>query len=208
MAPRRPSQELKARRESEILEAAAAVFAERGFRGTRIADVAARAGLGKGTIYEYYRSKEDLFLNLFHWYTDQAFASMTTTAEATDGSAVDALRNACDSLLMSCREMQHLYPLTMEFWSASAAPEFRKRLTEEFRRLYHRFRGAVAETIRAGIAQGEMGRHVDPDAVAAAIVGALDGIILQAWFDRDFDPVATGRHFLDVLVAGIAAGTP
>lgn len=204
MAPRKARPELRDQREREILESAAAVFAERGFRGTRMADIARRAGIGKGTVYEYFRSKEDLFTRLFHWYTEQAYRSMLNTADHAGDSALTMLRRSCESLLQSCHEMQDLYPLTMEFWSASTASEFREGLTAEFRRLYEQFRGAIAHTLRAGQVQGEVGSHVDPDAVAAVVVGALDGLFLQAWFDPKFDPVNAGRRFLDVLVIGLA----
>jgi AcrR family transcriptional regulator len=204
LSPRKPRPDLRDKREREILEAAAAVFAERGFRATRVADVAERADIGKGTVYEYFRSKEDLFLRLFDWYTREAFASMLGELEGPSGSAVDALRRSGETLLQSCQQMLPLYPLTMEFWSASTAPEFQERLVEEFRELYRRFRGALAGAIRAGIEQGELAPRVNPEAVAAVLVSAYDGLFLQAWFDPSFDPVASGRHFLEVLLDGMA----
>ena len=51
----------KEARPDEILAAALASFAERGFAATRLEDVAARAGISKGTLYLYFRSKEELF---------------------------------------------------------------------------------------------------------------------------------------------------
>jgi AcrR family transcriptional regulator len=204
LSPRKPRPDLRDKKEREILEAAAAVFAEQGFRTTRVADVAERAGIGKGTVYEYFRSKEDLFLRLFDWYTNEAFASMLGELQEPSSSAVDVLRRSGETLLASCQKMLPFYPLTMEFWSASTAPEFRERLVEEFRELYRRFRGALAGAIRAGIEQGEMGSHVNPDAVAAVLVSAYDGLFLQAWFDPSFDPVASGRHFLEMLLKGMA----
>jgi AcrR family transcriptional regulator len=204
LSPRKPRPDLRDKREQEILEAAAAVFAERGFRTTRMADVAERAGIGKGTVYEYFRSKEDLFLRLFDWYASEAFASTLGQLEGPTGSAVEALRRAGETLLASCQQILPFYPLTMEFWSASTAPEFKERLVEEFRELYRRFRGALAGAIRAGIKGGELGSHVDPEAVAAVLVSAYDGLFLQAWFDPSFDPVASGRHFLEILLGGMA----
>jgi TetR/AcrR family transcriptional regulator, repressor for uid operon len=205
MSPRKPRPDLRDRKERAILEAAAAVFAERGFRSSRVADVAERAGIGKSTVYEYFRSKEELFLRLFDWYTEQAFSSMTEELAAAPGSAVDALRRSTDALLASCQRMLPLYPLTMEFWSASTAPEYRERLGGEFRRLYRRFRGALEGALRAGVAQGDLGSRFDPEPVAAVLVSAYDGLFLQAWFDPSFDPVASGRHFLDVVLQGMAA---
>ncbi|MCK5376574.1 MAG: TetR/AcrR family transcriptional regulator, partial [Acidobacteria bacterium] len=50
-----------------LVEAAAAVFAEQGFTSTRVADIAERAGIGKGTVYEYFTSKEELLFAVFEW---------------------------------------------------------------------------------------------------------------------------------------------
>jgi AcrR family transcriptional regulator len=204
MCPRKPRPDLRDKREKEILQAAAAVFAQRGFRATRVADVATRAGLGKGTVYEYFASKEDLFLRLFDWYTSEAFATVARELEGRPGSAIDALRRSGETFLASCQQMLPFYPLTLEFWSASTAPEFKQRLADEFRQLYRRFRAALAAPIRAGIAQGELAPHLNPEAVAAVLVSAYDGLFLQAWFDPSFDPVASGRHFLEVLLKGMA----
>ncbi len=49
----------------QILEAAATVFAHKGYYGARVADIAARAGIADGTIYLYFRSKEDILVKLF-----------------------------------------------------------------------------------------------------------------------------------------------
>lgn len=205
MAPRRPRPELRDRKAKVILEAAAAVFAERGFRTARVADVAERAGIGKGTVYEYFRSKEDLFLHLFDWHMSGLLTSTLEELESFQGSSVDALRRATETLLAGCRDLLPLYPLTMEFWSASTAPEFKERLVDEFRDLYRRFRAGLAAAIRTGMAGGELGTHVDPEAVAAVLVGAFDGLFLQAWFDPSFDPVKAGRHFLDIVISGMSA---
>lgn len=56
-----PRKRRKEARPSEIVEAGFAEFAEKGFHGTRLEDIAARAGVAKGTIYLYFDSKEALF---------------------------------------------------------------------------------------------------------------------------------------------------
>lgn len=57
-------QRRKTHRPGEILDAAQALFAERGFSATRLDDVAMEAGVSKGTLYLYFRDKEDLFRQL------------------------------------------------------------------------------------------------------------------------------------------------
>ena len=50
-----------------ILRAATEVFAEQGFAAVRVADIADRAGIGKGTVYEYFSSKDELLFAVFEW---------------------------------------------------------------------------------------------------------------------------------------------
>ncbi|TVP99919.1 MAG: TetR/AcrR family transcriptional regulator [Planctomycetaceae bacterium] len=59
---RPPNQELQQRRRTEILSAATNLFAERGYIESEVQDIADRAGVGKGTVYRYYPSKDELFL--------------------------------------------------------------------------------------------------------------------------------------------------
>jgi AcrR family transcriptional regulator len=183
------------------------VFAERGFRTARMADVAKRAGIGKGTVYEYFRSKEDLFLAVFEAFTVGTLDTILARLDPQPESAVRRLREFADATLAACQEILYLYPLTLEFWSAAATPEFRDRLMGEFREFYARYRRVVGDAIRRGMADGEFGSEIDPDHLAAAFVGAIDALFLQAWFDPSFDPVAAGTHFLEVMLRGMAAGS-
>jgi AcrR family transcriptional regulator len=61
MSPARQPPELAAEREAAILAAARGVFAANGYDGTRIQDVADAMGIAKGTVYLYFRSKDDLY---------------------------------------------------------------------------------------------------------------------------------------------------
>ena len=59
---RPPDAELQERRRAEILDTATAVFAENGFAAADVQEIADKTGVGKGTIYRYFPSKEELFL--------------------------------------------------------------------------------------------------------------------------------------------------
>ena len=63
MSPKYVDKEEKKR---DLLKAAMRVFAQRGVVNTKMADIALAAGIGKGTIYEYFRSKEDIFAEAYH----------------------------------------------------------------------------------------------------------------------------------------------
>src|SRR6478735_8880639 len=63
-----------------ILRAAIDVFAERGFFNAQVADVARAAGVAAGTVYLYFRSKDDLLVQLFERTTQEAFAEARAAA--------------------------------------------------------------------------------------------------------------------------------
>jgi AcrR family transcriptional regulator len=195
----------KENKKSLIIEAAAKVFANRGYSGTLMADIAAEAGIGKGTIYEYFPSKEDLFFAVFEWFVQITKAEAKVSISALGGSASERLMALNDALLRSWLEMLEMYSLVMEFWSASASSSMRQRFKGAFKEGYRDFRRIVSALIRDGTETGEFQPEVDAESVAAALVGAWDALLLQAWFDDGFDPLSTSRKFMAVLINGLAA---
>ena len=190
-------------KKTRIIEAAAHVFALKGFSGTTVAEIAARAEMGKGTIYEYFDSKEDLFFAVFEWFTKETRAEITVGISALTGSASERLKAMCLSAMISVVEMKHLYSLAMEFWAASASSKMRERFKQAFREAYADFRCIVSSLIQDGIRAGEFRPDVDADSTAAALVGTLDALGLQAWFDDTFDPLNTTKNFMAVLTQGL-----
>ena len=188
-----------------IIEAAAKVFARRGFASTLMAEIAIEAGIGKGTLYEYFDSKEDLFFTVFEWFVKATEAEAKVSISALGGSASERLDALSDSLMSSWAQMEDMYSLVMEFWSASASSQMRERFKQAFKNGYSDFRQIVSTLIRDGIERGEFQPHVDIESVAAALVGTWDALLLQAWFDDDFNPLTAARGFMTVVINGLTA---
>lgn len=81
----------KEARPGEILEAALSVFAEKGFAAARMDDIAHRAGVTKGTIYLYFRSKEDVFKSLARELVGPRLADVTEQVHGFEGSSRELL---------------------------------------------------------------------------------------------------------------------
>ena len=199
------SEKHKEQKKARIIKAAAQVFADRGFSGTVMADIADRAGIGKGTLYEYFDSKEDLFFAVFEWFTQETEAAAKVSISALGGSVSERLAVLSESVMQSWLEMKDLFTLVMEFWAASASSQMKQRFKGYFRQAYEDFRRIVAALIREGIEHGEFQEDIVPESVAAALVGTWDALLLQAWFDETFDPLTTARNFVAVLIRGLAA---
>ncbi len=87
----------KQARPGELLDAALDLFVEKGFAATRVEEVAARAGVSKGTLFLYYASKDDLFKAVVHETLAGRFAEWNEEFERFEGSTADMLRYCLDS---------------------------------------------------------------------------------------------------------------
>lgn len=84
----------KQARPGELLDAALALFVEKGFAATRVEEVAARAGVSKGTLFLYFQSKEELFKAVVHENLAGRFVEWNEEFERFEGDSADMLR-AC-----------------------------------------------------------------------------------------------------------------
>ena len=203
MAPKRVDREEK---QQAIVGAAVEVFARRGFTAATIEEIARAAGLGKGTVYQYFQSKDDLFFAVFRGFVGQLLEQARGLAAGAAPSAAARLRTILVGLMDIDEDARRLFSLTFEFWaaSASAAPALRARVASAFRDSYAELGVMVAETIRDGVARGEFDPAVDVGAVTAVLIGSMDGLWLQAWFDPTINPARMAARFLDVVLRGLA----
>jgi AcrR family transcriptional regulator len=93
-AGRPPDARRQEQRRSEILEAATNVFARVGFAATDVQEIAALAGVGKGTVYRYFPSKEELFLAT----VDLGMRRLTTTVDSAAAKASDPLTRIASAI--------------------------------------------------------------------------------------------------------------
>ena len=191
-------------RRSNILAAAAQVFADKGYAATRIIEVARAAQVGKGTIYEYSPSKEALFFAVFEEMMGGAADAVAQATETLTGDFPTRMLRLSDHIISTWLEALHTYALVMEFWSATASSPGRDRFKASFRQGYQGLRTVVGELIRRGQTSGEVTSDCDVEAVASALIGTWDALLLQAWLDPEFDALATSRAFMPVVLRGLA----
>lgn len=163
-------------RPQQIMAAAAKVFARQGLHGTSLDLVAREAGITKGTIYLYYRSKEDLFLATLREKSAQAFAALEGEGRG-DGPA-DLRRHLAAFAHRAYRAIgspEALPILQMVLAEAGRYPEtaelfFREIILKNNRRL--------AAVLERGMAGGEL-RRADPLVAARSLIGMLLGFVLS-----------------------------
>ncbi len=193
-----------ARREKRplILRAATEVFAEQGFNSVTVAAIADRAGIGKGTVYEYFSSKDELLFAVFEWMNEGIFERIHILLE-DGGTTHDRLLMLLDLGARITREQRDMQAVVLDFWSASRGTKVEERYNKACLTTFRAYRRLVADVIREGQTAGAIRSTVDAEAVAAMVVAAMDGLGVQIFFDRELDPDATVAGFGEVLLAGL-----
>jgi AcrR family transcriptional regulator len=179
------------RRRADILRAAADLFGRRGYVGVQVDDVARAAGVGKPTLYRYFASKEELFLQVF----GDALAALEADLEAIRsragtqrGALIAILERMVDVL---AQQMVSLRLLTGE------QPDLVDRWRVLFRGRRRPIQDALRAVLVAGIASGEF-RDVDPDVVPALLLGMIRGGVMGA----DVPRVRLARAAVDLVLHG------
>jgi len=189
---------------SRLVEAACAVFAEKGYASTRVAEIAERAGVGKGTVYEYFTSKEALLFAVFESINADISSRMNDSL-AAGGSTEEQLQNLMRLGAEVISEQVDLQPVILDFWAASRGKDCEETYRSAVVASYTFFRNLVSDFIREGQNRGEFKDSIDAEALAALVVAAVDGLGIQLFFDRSIDPhtitTAFGRLLFESLTA-------
>jgi len=173
---------------NELLLGAARAFLSDGFQAATMQRIAAACGVGKGTLYEYFSSKEDLFIEvcLSGFDTDsemieEAFRQSADPAETLD-SVFQALLDGVPTIL-------ERMPLYFTLWARlSFDDRYRDQCHQGVRDLYRDFREALARGIARAQERDEVRRDLDPRDIASVLTSAIDGFTyLHVFAGRDID---------------------
>lgn len=196
-------------RPSEIIEAALEVFSQRGFAATRLDDVAAKAGVSKGTLYLYFPSKEELFKAVVR----QTILANVETAErqvagsdAPTGQLLTMLLGGMMGALANGRA--NAIP-RLVIAEAHNFPDLARFYADE---VINRGLGLMTGVIQRGIKRGEV-RNVDVLLGAHVVIGPL--LLLAMWksvfepyAERKLDPAPYLKTYLDVILKGLLTQAP
>jgi AcrR family transcriptional regulator len=182
-------------RRAQILGAALRCFGAKGYHEATMDDLAAAAGLSKGSLYWHFDGKEAVFLALLDAFADEVLAGFERLARG--GAPVLAgLRDQGEHALERLGEALALGRAWIDFL---ALPPARAR----FAAVYTRSRRLTAEALRRGVGSGEL-RAFDVEAVAAGFVALVEGLLLQAFVDPAFPARRHWRGCFDALATGLA----
>ena len=191
-AVRRPGRPRSERAEHAILDATLDAIGEYGVDGVRCEDVAARAGVGKATLYRRWTGKEDLLI--------AAFASLKTPLPEPAGDSVrEDLIAMIDVMATDAQDPRYARQFALLHGEGERYPRLVARYKEQ---VVEPRRELIRSVLRRGVVTGELRPDTDIEIAMLALTGAV-----MARGRHDTTPVAPGfaARVVDELLRGIAA---
>lgn len=183
--------------EAEILEAAERLFAERGFAGTNLADVAEATGLTRPALYYYVRSKEDLLSKVLARVSQSSVERLGRLTAEPGATSTDKLRAIARDLALN--QATHPDRFRMVLRSEADIPTELAASYDEGRRGVLK---VVSGVIKDGIRDGEF-RAVDARVAALGVIGMCNWV---AWWYRPggrTSPADVAAALADMAVAAL-----
>lgn len=193
---------VKESKRERIMNAAVQVFARTGYHDTKIEDVAAAAGIGKGTVYEYFDSKLHLFQEIMNKSVSMYYNNIGAENQKTM-SFEERIRHLLESHFAFClqqKDLARILLLDTEYMDKELRDwEIQKRQEREDR---------LQEIIEEAAARGEI-RPVDSRLFAMSIVGITGAVFLPVILGYvEIEPREAAAVYTDIIMNGVGITRP
>ena len=196
-----PKPDVSEERKDQIMNAAEEVFSQKGFSDARMDDIAEETGLSKGTLYLYYKSKDDLIIAILDRIFQREFKTIENLDLATI-SASKAIWAFVETTAKDIKVMVRLLPITYEFMGLA----FRNKFVQKtFKAYLNHYLDILIPIIQHGIDSGEF-RPADAKEVAIAMGAIMEGTLLLWVYDNSLiEPEIHLRSGMKLLLEGVQA---
>ena len=191
-ASRRPGRPRSERADQAIIDAALSLFAESGPEGLCIERVAARAGVGKATIYRRWPGKEDLLL-------DAIAALKAALPEPAGRSVREDLVTLLGVLCQESADPRRAREFALLLGEGSKYPRLMERYVET---VLEPRREVVRAVLRRGMATGELRPDLDVEAALFMLIGA---VVARRGHEQQAIPAGYAERVVDELLRGLSA---
>jgi len=176
------------------------VFSRQGFYQSTVAQIAREAGVADGTIYLYFKNKDDILVQFFSYRTKQVFERFRAEVNKSDNS-LDKLRNLIRRHLTEFqrdRDMAVVYQVETHQNSRLAE--------DQIREMSQMYQDLVSEIVETGQQEDSIRKDLYVGLVKRFILGAVDEVI-NTWLhsDKNYDLVSMADPLVDLFVRGIGS---
>ncbi len=201
MPIRRTSREDKRRR---IIDAAVKVFAEKGFFGAKVSEIAEAAGVADGTIYLYFKSKDDILISLFQEKMSEIVKQLQAILSELPDPETKMRRYVIEHLKLVARQPELMQVLTVELRQST-------RFIKEYSpKAFARYLAVIGNIIEEGQKAGVFRKDLDAGILRRALFGLIDELSLE-WILRSRDqqslrtedPELIGEQIAEFIIRGL-----
>ena len=174
------------------------MFAQQGFYQATISQIAREAGVADGTIYLYFKNKEDIMVNFFEYKTKQVFGRFREAVNKGD-DARDKLRRL---IMRHLEEFQRDRNLAILYQTETH--RFSRMCEEQIRDMSKMYMDLVSEIVESGQAEGLMRKDLYMGLVKRFIIGAIDEVI-NTWLHSDgsYDLASMADPLVELFIRGV-----
>jgi TetR/AcrR family fatty acid metabolism transcriptional regulator len=183
-----------------ILEAAITVFARQGYHQSTVSQIAREAGVADGTIYLYFKNKDDILVQFFSYKTKQVFESFREEVNR-GGSAVEKLRNLVRRHL---EEFQRNPEMAVVYQTETH--QISRLAEDQIREMSQMYLDIITEIVEHGQAEGAIRKDLYLGLVKRFIIGAVDEVI-NTWLHSGgkYDLVSMADPLVELFINGIGS---
>jgi AcrR family transcriptional regulator len=161
-------------RRNQILDAATKVFVRLGFQHARMDDIVEESGLSKGTLYWYFKSKEDIINAISRRLFTGELEKLEGLLEAED-TVSERLMQLTNYRVAGLKRMSNLVPIIFEFYAVAVHQQWVKQFIGEY---FKHFRGLLEDLIQQGIDRGEF-YPVNAAETAISLASMYEGLTIH-----------------------------
>ena len=199
-----PARVKKSDKRNRIINAALSVFSKDGFQNSKIEDIARTADIGKGTLYEYFSSKEELFLEAFTNFKESVLSKYWVVLN-DGGDPLSKLKRVAKISAEICADDKIQMKFLAQFSFECISREKGNKLTELLNEYNEEIAALISGIVKEGIEDGLL-KPLDVEILSKNFTDTLFGMYMRYQLSGDKMNLHADSHLLyDIFVKG--AGT-
>lgn len=192
----------KIRKNQEIIEASIKVFSEKGFYEATMLDIANAVEMGVGTLYQYFKSKDDLYYNAILYKLNE-FHSFYQEKLKDKQNLLDIISSMITAWIEYFSNNNDFFAIVFSEWvnvKKTFARKLKKKLTNEFIEKYKE----IIDVITKAKTAGEIREDINVEILSSMIFGTIHHIIhMEAIKKEPIVPAVVAENIIGILLSGI-----
>jgi len=195
----------KPERRREIASTAMRLFSKKGFERTSVREIAEACGIAKGSIYDYFATKEDILIELVHRALDE-WRDAVRRLQNADNAPESQIRELLATTVERMANQNTGLLIFLSYVQREGPSKQHAELLDAVSRLSAETTETITEWLMQGKQSGRFSNKTAPASDAALLMGAIDGLTLRHRHGLEPVDLSQGLHrFLDVFLSGLSA---